>query len=181
MAGNINGMYNKKTSLDFIVNKLNPSVIILQETKLKRKSQVVLCGYRLFCLIKSPSSGGLLIACKPSLKPVLVFEGSDECQVIVIQVQLQFLNARIIAGYGPQESDKRASESYRECIEEQIIRAYISGCEVLLQEDSNAKLGNVWIPGDKHLISHNGKLLQGMLLRQGLFLENSSSKCTGGP
>ena len=72
-------------------------------------------------------------------------------------------------------------ETYRNTVEEQIIRANLSGCMTLIAEDSNAKLGADIIPGDPHPISCNGKLLEGMIKRQDLFIANTSQYCVGGP
>ena len=53
-------------------------------------------------------------------------------------------------------------------MEAQVVRAYLSGCMVLLAEDANAKLGKEWIKNDPHGMSDNGKLLAGMISRQNL-------------
>ena len=72
-------------------------------------------------------------------------------------------------------------EAYRNTVEEQVMRAYLSGCSVLIAEDSNAKLGPQWIKDDPHPMSDNGRLLSSMILRQGLTIINKSEKCSGGP
>ena len=72
-------------------------------------------------------------------------------------------------------------ETYRATMEEQVARAYLAGCMVLVAEDANAKLGPEMIAGDPHPISEKGKLLAGMIDRQNLELINNSDKCKGGP
>ena len=89
---------------------------------------------------------------------------------------------RLIAGYGPQEcAPETVRENYRNCIEEQVERGFLSGCLVFIAEDSNAKLGPSWIPGDPHNISPNGKLLEKSIVRQNLHLLNGDQRCIGGP
>ena len=88
----------------------------------------------------------------------------------------------MIAGYGPQEcAPVVVRETYRNTVEEQVVRAQLSGCSIIVAEDSNAKLGPEWITNDPHPMSENGKLLGNMILRQNLVLVNQSSKCVGGP
>ena len=155
---------------------------MIQETKLKRKSQFNLDGYRSFPTVRGDSGGGLLITCLSSLDPVLIYEGSSECEIIVVQIKVKESEIRIIAGYGPQEcAPVIVRETYRNTVEEQVVRAYLSGTSVLIAEDSNAKLGPLWINGDPHPMSDNGRLLVEMIQRQELAVINNSSKCTGGP
>ena len=98
---------------------------------------------------------------------------------------MKFLLTRkesVIAGYGPQEcAPVVVREMYRNTIEEQVVRAQLSGCSIIIAEDSNAKLGPEWLPNDPHPMSENGELLANMILRQNLHLMNKSPKCVGGP
>ena len=52
LSANVNSIINKKISLQFNIDQIKPEIIILQETKLKRKSQLTLLGYRVFSLIR---------------------------------------------------------------------------------------------------------------------------------
>ena len=166
----------------FILEQLEPHVVIIQETKIRRKSQISLQGYRCFPTVRGDSGGGVLVAALASLDPVLIFEGDSECEVIVIEIRLEKKRIRVIGSYGPQEcAPVVVCEAYRNTVEEQVVRAQLSGCSIILAEDSNAKLGREWIPDDPHHISENGQLLNNMILRQNLALMNTSPKCTGGP
>ena len=103
---------------------LQPHIVIIQETKAKRKSQLKFEGYRSFATIRGDSGGGLLIACISSLKPVQIFEGDCETEVLVIEATIGPKTVRIIAGYGPQEcAPVVVREKYRNTVEEQIERA----------------------------------------------------------
>ena len=139
---------------------LKPHVVIIQETKLKRKSLANFKGYKPFATIRGDSGGGLLVVCTNSINPVQIFEGDCECEVLVVEAVFSNTRIRFIAGYGPQEcAPPVVREKYRNTIEEQVERAYLAGCKVFIAEDANAKLGDDIIPNDPHPISENGKLL----------------------
>ena len=182
MSANANSLKNKLTSLKFNIAQLHPHIIVVQETKIKRKSQIELSGYQTYPTIRGDSGGGIMIACLSSLDPVLIFEGDAESEVLVVQVTLKSKPLRVIAGYGPQESSPVVvRETYRNTVEEQVERAYLAGCMVLIAEDANAKLGPELLSNDPHPISENGKLLAAMIKRQNLCIINNSDKCQGGP
>ena len=182
MSGNANSLKNKLTSLKFNIAQLHPHIIIIQETKIKRKSQIKLNGYETYQTVRGDHGGGLLIACLSSLDPVLIHEGDAECEVLVVQVTLKCKPLRVIGGYGPQEcSPLIVRENYRNTVEAQVECAYLAGCMVLIAEDANAKLGPELIANDPHTMSENGKLLASTIQRQNLFVVNNSDRCQGGP
>ena len=149
---------------------------------MKRKSLASFKGYKPFPTVRGDCGGGLLIACSNAVNPVLIFEGDSECEIIVVEAQFSDIKIRFIAGYGPQEiAPPVVREKYRSTIEEQVERAYLVGCKVLIAEDANSKLGKDIIPNDPHPISENGKLLDGMIRRQNLKIINNSELCKGGP
>ena len=181
-SANANSLKNKMTSLLFNIDLLKPSIIVIQETKIKNKSKLKINGYRCFATTRGDSGGGLLIACLLALDPTLIFEGDCECEVLVVQASIGNQSLRIIAGYGPQEcAPIIVREKYRGTVETQVERSYLAGCMVIIAEDANAKLGPDVIPNDPNLQSENGKLLHSMIQRQDLVIVNTSQQCTGGP
>ena len=76
------------SSLRFNISMLKPQVVVIQETKIKQKSQIDLAGYRCFPSVRGDSGGGVLIACVSSLDPVLIHEGDAECEVMVVQIKI---------------------------------------------------------------------------------------------
>ena len=62
MSANSNALKNKLVSLKFNIENIKPEIIVIQETKLKRKGKIVLDGYRTFELVRRDDGGGLLIA-----------------------------------------------------------------------------------------------------------------------
>ena len=60
-----------------------------------------------------------------------------------------------------------------------MIAAFDANCEIVIELDTNAKLGPGVIDGDPNPQSDNGKLLIDLLSRHNLKLVNSSPFCTG--
>lgn len=85
LSANANSLKNKMLSFKFNMEQLKPHVVVIQETKLKRKSQFKIDGYKTFPTVRGDSGGGLLVSCLCSLDPVLIFEGTCECEVLVVQ------------------------------------------------------------------------------------------------
>ena len=63
MSANSNSLKNKLVSLKFNIANIKPEIIVIQETKLRRKGLIVLGGYRTFETIRGDCGGGLMIAC----------------------------------------------------------------------------------------------------------------------
>ena len=78
-----------------------------------------------------------------------------------------------MTGCGPQENWEEAKRMpFFIALEVEIVKAEMAGKSILIQMDSNSKLGQKYIPNDTHGESPNGSLLASIM-------ENGSSKCTG--
>ena len=78
IGANANGIMSKLSSLNHIVPELNPSVICLQETKIRKLGKLNINGYTVFELVrKNSSGGGLATLVKSELQPVWNSEGDD--------------------------------------------------------------------------------------------------------
>ena len=55
----------------------------------------------------------------------------------------------------------------------------MAGRSVIIEIDSNSKLGNTYIPNDPYSITANGKMLARIIDNNALIVANSSSKCKG--
>ena len=105
MGNNANGIKNKLESLKNNLKQFSPSLITLQETKLKVKGQIKLPGYQIFEQIrKDKSGGGLLTAIDENLDPALITE-NDQVELLTIQLTIGNLKVKSINAYGPQEVD----------------------------------------------------------------------------
>ena len=89
-------------------------------------------------------------------------------------------NIRIITGCGPQENwDETRRMSFYIALEAEIVKAELAGKSVIIQMDSNSKLGNEYIPNDPHPMSPNGKILAAIIERHALIVANGSEHCSG--
>ena len=79
LGTNANGISNKLDSLRHALNTFQPSVLTLQETKLRKSGTLKLQGYQIFEQIrKGGMGGGLLTAVNENLTPVLISAGQEE-------------------------------------------------------------------------------------------------------
>ena len=75
-----------------------------------RHNQIKIPGYQVFEQIRrenKTSGGGLLTAVHNDLEPVLVSEGTDEAEIIVVEAKIANNVVRFINGYGKQEKDMK--------------------------------------------------------------------------
>ena len=84
---NSNGISSKLSSLNYLIKELNPSIICLQETKLRKLGKLKSdnCkNYLTFELVRKHShGGGLATMVKPELEPVWIAEGDDQVEILV--------------------------------------------------------------------------------------------------
>ena len=178
---NAAGLKQKVKSLESKVDKFNPGCIFIQETKLYKKGQVELDGFTPFEQVRTSRSGGGLLSliCK-SFDPVLVYEGDDDTELLVVQGTIGKIKVRFINAYGPQEDDAvERIMGFYERLEEQIISAFDNGCGIIMECDANAKLGWEIIKNDPHSQSNNGALLWSLAVRNNLTVVNSLDICNG--
>ena len=85
-GNNCDGIKNKVESLKVNVTSFSPSIVTLQETKLKSKNSFKIPGYQFFERLRcQKDGGGLLTAIDENLDPVLVF--SNEGSLLEIKRQ----------------------------------------------------------------------------------------------
>ena len=129
-----------------------------------------------------------MTAIHQDVSPVLISNGNENVEIIVVQVKVGNYVMRIFNCYGPQEvsqSQRPASEQQQIItqfwmeVEKEIIKAKDEGCLVLIEMDANAKVGKTVINDDPNEVSENGKLFLDFVSRQNLRILNTSDKCTG--
>ena len=64
-------------------------------------------------------------------------------------------------------------------LEAEIIKAELAGKSVIIEMDSNSKLGAEYIKNDPHVMSPNGRILARILERHALIVANGSERCVG--
>ena len=85
-----------------------------------------------------------------------------------------------MTGVGPQENwDEDKRNPFFIALEAEVVKAHISGKSVIIEIDSNSKLGTRYIPNDPHQMSPNGKMLARIIDSHALIVANSLRKCKG--
>lgn len=153
LGNNAAGLANKKDSLNHIVKKLKPGVIMIQDSKLAKKNSIKLDGFDTFELIrKNKNGGGLYTAIHSDFSPVLVSEQSD-MEILVVEATLG--------------------------THKEIEKTKLTGKMLCLELDANAKVGPEVINGDPNEQSGNGKLLLSLVKDLNLIIVNATEKCSG--
>ena len=181
LGTNSAGLNSKKESFYKIINKFRPSVITIQESKLSRPGLIKIPGYQVFDRVRTnKKGGGLLTAADEDMDPVLIGTGSEETEIMTIQVKVGNEDIRIINAYGPQEDDEPNEKlNFWHELEMEVTKAKDNNCMVVIEMDANAKVGKDVLRGDPHKMTGNGKLMLDMLERQNLTILNSLDICKG--
>ena len=172
LGTNANGLLGKQESLINNINHFKPSIITIQETKIKRIGSIKLKGYQIFEKPREGGrcGGGLFTAVDDDLSPVLISDGNDnETEVITVQIKVGKYNIRIINGYGPQEDENNEKiYDFWQKVENEIIAARENECLVMVQMDANAKIGK-----EKIVRTKNGRIMMEMAYRQEMTIANT--------
>ena len=84
----------------------------------------------------------MLLAIHKTLDPVLIFEGDNDVELLVVQGEIGKQSIRFFNAYGPQEDDSiEKTLGFYERLEEEVKQALVDNCLVLIESDANAKLG----------------------------------------
>ena len=86
-----------------------------------------------------------------------------------------------MTGYGTQESWLEEERTpFFIALQQEVVKAELQGKSMIIEMDSNSKLGPQIIPNDPHHQSVNGKLLSGIIDRHGIIVANGvANKCVG--
>ena len=122
-----------------------------------------------------------MIGAHKALNPILIEEYSNDFELLVIEIKIKNKEIRLISGYGPQECWNELERiPFFVALEKEIAKAELLGKSIIIEMDSNSKLGTEWIPADPHPQSPNGRLLAGVLERHGMVVVNGIiDKCVG--
>ena len=108
IGSNAAGLKQKMYSLQSKIQQFQPACIFIQETKLYKKGQISLDGFQCFEHVRVNSKGGgLLLAIHKSFDPVLIYEGNDDVEILVVQGKIGKTDIRFLNAYGPQEDDDK--------------------------------------------------------------------------
>ena len=95
-------------SFDSLLLALSPTVFYAQETKLSSGGKIKTENsqkYQIFEVArKTKMGGGLAIGALADVEPVLISEGDDNVEILVVEILASGMEIRCICGYGPQEN-----------------------------------------------------------------------------
>ena len=170
---NANGMKQKVESLKNLVKQLKIGVFTLQETRYLKRGNIKVDGFEIFEAFRKKKGGGTLIGVQNSLKPILIQEYSDEFELLVVEIAVEKTKICVISGYEPQETwTLDQNMPFFAALEEEVTKAELAGRSVIISFDANSKLGPMYIKGDPHAMSENGKILEGIIDRHALCVAN---------
>ena len=181
LSANSEGLKPKIVSLKNEIKLVNAAIFTLQETHFSRKGMLKLENFEIFEAIRNKHKGGTMIGVNKALDPVLIKDYNEEFELLVVEIKIRNKSIRIMSGYGPQEHWSETDRMpFFLALEEEIIKAELQGTSIILEMDSNSKLGSAFIPNDPHQQTSNGKVLAGILQRHNLIVANGlSAVCVG--
>ena len=177
-AGLVTG---KLHSLKSEVKATMANIVTIQETHTVRKGKFLMpAGFVTFEAVRKAKNGGTMCAVHNDLKPKLISVYEDPFELIVVEVEASRKGIRVITGCGPQENwDESRRMPFFITLEAEIIKAELAGKSVIIEMDSNSKLGAEYIKNDPHVMSPNGRILARILERNALIVANGSERCVG--
>ena len=180
-SANAAGLKSKAHSLKNVVQELNVGIFTIQETHFSKKGNFKHQNFEIFEAIRSKEKGGTMVGAHKALQPILIEEYSEDFELLVVEVKIRNKEIRIITGYGPQESWNEVDRiPFFVSLEKEISKAELLGKSMIIEMDSNSKLGREYISKDPHNQSPNGRILAGIIDRHGLILANGLEDiCSG--
>ena len=182
---NAAGISSKINSFKNVLSKLNPSVLFIQETKLRHQGKLKLentSNYVIYELNrKDKNGGGLAIGVMERLKPVWISEGDDNTEVLVFEIDVSGFKIRCVGGYGPHEYDLiEKKKAFLGRLTSEVEDAQENETGFILQMDGNLWAGSDVIKDDPNPCNANGKLFKEFLKRHPhLKVVNSLDLCEG--
>ena len=165
-----------------IIRQSNASLWTMQETKCSQANQLKMDDFIIYEKVRSMrEGGGVAIAAKKALNPVLIAEGNEEVEAISIDIHPSNIKISCTSAYGPQLRDSLTRKTkFWEYLDYIADVARKEGKGFYLQGDLNAWLGSEIIPGDPKIQNENGKLFNSFLKRHPqLTVVNSLPICQG--
>ena len=132
------GIKSKLLSFEAVLKSLQPSIWMLQETKL-RSNETIPCEsldeFFVYYLNRQNSQGGgVAKGVKKEFQSSLINEGDDETEAISVKVFVKEFPIRIVVAYGPQENALlEKKHKFWEFIEKEPNQAELEGDALLIQ------------------------------------------------
>ena len=186
MYANCRGIKGKKESFKEIVEKINPDIIVLNETMYSKNEKTSLRAYKSFTNNREGKSGGgieILVRNSVANKTLKISEGSPEIEELTIRTETQNRILNIISLYGKiegRESKEKIQKQFSH-LQELINRIENAGEDYILVGDLNAKIGckENGIKGNNMEQNEAGKELLNLEKNTQGLIVNKSIKCKG--
>ena len=168
-----------------MLSTLNPTVFFIEETKMTTGGRIKTENsqkYQIFELVRqTKTGGGIAIGALADVEPVLLSEGNDNVEVLVIEIIASGLKIRCVCGYGPQENHCISKKNdFLSRLSVEVEDANDNDAAVIIQMDGNMWAGPEVIKNDPHQCNQNGKLLKNFIENfPHLCLVNSLDICQG--
>ena len=173
-AANADGLRGKLVSLKHEIKEANAVIFCIQETKFRTKGRIKIDNFVTFEAIRqNKEKGGTVLGVHENLKPVLIEEYSENFELVVVEINVEGKEIRLMTGYGPQENWELSEKMpFFIALEKEISKAHMNAKSVVIELDANSKLGSTYVENDPHVMSANGKILEGIVQRNGLIVAN---------
>ena len=103
-----------------------------------------------------------MTAVHQSLNPACVTSCNESEEILTIEATVNDMKIRFMNGSGPQEtSPEEKRRNFFQQLDLEIKKAILANAHILIEMDSNAKLGEQFIPGDPK--PQSAILINGML------------------
>ena len=146
MYANCRGIKGKTDSFKEIVEKLNPDIIVLNETMYSNNNRSDIKSYKSYTNNREGKSGGgieILVRNSIENRTIIISEGSQEIEELTIRTESKKRTLNIISLYGKNEgrvSNENIKKQFSH-LEELIKRIESTGEDYILIGDLNAKIG----------------------------------------
>ena len=186
MYANCRGIKGKKDSLKEIVEKINPDIIVLNETMYKKNERTNIRAYSAYTNNREEKNGGgieILVRKSIENKTLKISEGSPGIEELTIRTETKNRTLNIISLYGKIEGREKKENIQKQFshLNELIKGIENSGEDYILLGDLNAKIGSKedGIKGNNEDQNEAGKsLLKLEETTQGVII-NKTTKCKG--
>ena len=178
---NINGFRSKQDSLRQIIDRLQPKIVALCETKVPSGKTIkrILPDYEVCSRQQKAGQKGIAICVKlQTFKSVLDVTSTEHEDIITVRIEMANCTIRLILGYAPQETDPvDIREDFFTELEIEISKCKMAEEIPIVMGDMNAK-----IQVEENIIkalTSNGKHLLEVINNQDLDVMNFHEKCIG--
>ena len=154
----------------------------MQETKCARNNILNMTDFIIYDKVRGDrEGGGIAIAARNHLNPVLIAEGDSDVEAISIDNHPSKLVISCTSAYGLQQKHSASKKpKFWEYLDNIANSAWSEGKGFHLQGDLNAWKGSEVIPCDPNIQNFNGKLFHNFLKRHPeLTVVNSLPVCRG--